>query len=136
MPDLQLIVTDERQFLRTVDWNLFQLFLEIVQSGGISAAARSGLYVALRARGVLVGLVAVEFNASGGFREHQSEVVHGLSEPFGIAIDNARMFRGIRTLAADEERSRIARDLHDLVIQHHNRHPCRLLHHHLLHLLR
>ena len=40
MPDLQLIVTDERQFLRTVDWNLFQLFLEIVQSGGISAAAR------------------------------------------------------------------------------------------------
>jgi DNA-binding transcriptional LysR family regulator len=40
MPDLQLIVTDERQFLRTVDWNLFQLFLEIVESGGISAAAR------------------------------------------------------------------------------------------------
>jgi DNA-binding transcriptional LysR family regulator len=40
MPDLQLIVTDERQFLRTVDWNLFQLFLEIVHSEGISAAAR------------------------------------------------------------------------------------------------
>ncbi|MFZ9629781.1 MAG: GAF domain-containing sensor histidine kinase [Ilumatobacteraceae bacterium] len=80
---------------------------------GISPIARSGLYVALRARGALVGLVAVEFNSSGGYREHQSEVVHGLSEPFGIAIDNARMFRGIRTLAADEERSRIARDLHD-----------------------
>ena len=40
MPDLQVIVTDERQFLRTVDWNLFQLFLDIVHSGGISATAR------------------------------------------------------------------------------------------------
>lgn len=40
MPDFQVIVADERQFLRTVDWNLFQLFLDIVHSGGISAAAR------------------------------------------------------------------------------------------------
>jgi DNA-binding transcriptional LysR family regulator len=40
MPDLQLIPADERHFLRNVDWNLFSLFLEIVRSGGISAAAR------------------------------------------------------------------------------------------------
>ena len=86
---------------------------DMVLGRGASPVARSGLYVGLRARGSLVGLVAVEFNAAGGYREHQSEVVHGLSEPFGIAIDNARMFRSIRTLAADEERSRIARDLHD-----------------------
>jgi DNA-binding transcriptional LysR family regulator len=39
-PSLTLIHEDERRFVRTVDWNLFSLFLEIVSSGGISAAAR------------------------------------------------------------------------------------------------
>ncbi len=40
MPNLKLISQDERHFVRTVDWNLFGLFLEIVNSRGISAAAR------------------------------------------------------------------------------------------------
>lgn len=40
MADLHIIVPDERHFARNVDWNLFHLFVEIVQSGGISAAAR------------------------------------------------------------------------------------------------
>ncbi len=81
--------------------------------GGVSASARSGLYAALRARGALVGLIAVEADQPDSFGQQQAEIVHGLTEPFGIAIDNARMFGRIRTLAADEERSRIARDLHD-----------------------
>lgn len=40
MPKLNLTPPDERNFVRNVDWNLFGLFLEIVNSGGISAAAR------------------------------------------------------------------------------------------------
>lgn len=40
MADLHIIAPDERHFARNVDWNLFHLFVEIVQSGGISAAAR------------------------------------------------------------------------------------------------
>lgn len=88
---------------------------EIPPGGGVTPHARSGLYSALRARGALVGVVVVECNEPAAFGQQQSEVVHGLSEPFGIAIDNARMFLRIRTLAADEERSRIARDLHDHV---------------------
>jgi len=87
----------------------------LADGGGVSPSARSGLYAALRARGALVGFIAVEASQPHAFGQQQSEVVHGLTEPFGIAIDNARMFRRIRTLAADEERSRIARELHDHV---------------------
>ena len=82
---------------------------------GVSAGAKCGLYAALRARGALVGFIAVESSFIGAFGQQQAEIVHGLTEPFGIAIDNARMFHRIRTLAADEERSRIARELHDHV---------------------
>ncbi len=82
---------------------------------GVAPQAKCGLYAALRARGALVGFIAVESSSIGAFGQQQAEIVHGLTEPFGIAIDNARMFRRIRTLGADEERSRIARELHDHV---------------------
>ena len=88
---------------------------QLNEGEGVAPGARCGLYAALRARGALVGFIAVESSTTGSFDQQQSEIVHGLAEPFGIAIDNARMFRRIRTLAADEERTRIARELHDHV---------------------
>lgn len=76
-------------------------------------SARSGLYAAMRARGSVVGLIAVESDEPDHFGQQQAEVLHGLTEPFGIAIDNARLFQRLRIVSADEERNRIARDLHD-----------------------
>ncbi len=80
---------------------------------GVAPNAGSGLYGALRARGSLVGLIAVESERPSAFGAQDAEILHGLTEPFGIAIDNARLFRRLRTAGADEERIRIARDLHD-----------------------
>jgi len=82
---------------------------------GVAPTARSGVYAALRARGALVGLLAIEDDEPSGFTSPHTELVHGLAEPLGIAIDNARLFKGIRAMAADEERNRIARELHDHV---------------------
>ena len=41
----------------------------------------------------------------------------GFVEPAALAIDNARWFGRLRTVGADEERTRIARDLHDRIGQ-------------------
>lgn len=79
----------------------------------LAPMARSGLYAALRARGSIVGLIAVESLEPHHFGQQQAEILHGLAEPFGIAIDNARLFQRLRIVSADEERNRIARDLHD-----------------------
>ena len=79
----------------------------------LAAGTGSGIYAAMRARGAVVGLIAVESSQRGRFDEQHAEVLHGLAEPFGIAIDNARLFRRLRLASADEERNRIARDLHD-----------------------
>ncbi|MEZ5218147.1 MAG: GAF domain-containing sensor histidine kinase [Ilumatobacteraceae bacterium] len=82
---------------------------------GLSDNARSGLYAPLRARGSLVGLLAVEANRPTHFVQKHSDTLNSVIETFGIAIDNARLFRRLRSVGADEERSRIARELHDRI---------------------
>ncbi len=84
---------------------------------GLHPDMRCGLYSALHARGALIGLIAVESRAPGPFPATDVELLNGLVEPFGVSIDNARWFARLRTIGADEERSRIARDLHDQIGQ-------------------
>lgn len=88
---------------------------DIEEGTGMAPTARSGVYTALRARGTVTGALVVESASTDGFTQQHVEILHGLAEAFGIAVDNARLFRRIRTATADEERSRIARDLHDQV---------------------
>ena len=84
---------------------------------GLAPSTRAGLYSALRARGALIGLIAVEATVPRRFTPKEVELLNGLVEPLGIAIDNARWFARLRSIGADEERSRIARDLHDQIGQ-------------------
>lgn len=80
---------------------------------GLAPSSRSGLYVRLTARNELVGLVAVERRDAEPYGERHVEIMETLSQQMAIALDNARWFARIGTLAAEQERSRIARDLHD-----------------------
>lgn len=84
---------------------------------GFVELARSGLYMALRARGALVGLLALEDAAPGVYGTEQSELIENLSNVLALSIDNARWFGRLRTLGAEAERARIARELHDRVAQ-------------------
>jgi signal transduction histidine kinase len=85
--------------------------------GGLSGRAGSGVYSVLSARGSIIGLLAVEHSTPGQFTDRDVEVVSGFVEPAALAIDNARWFTRLRTVGADEERTRIARDLHDRIGQ-------------------
>ena len=84
---------------------------------GLSPSSKSALYVPLQARGAAIGLLAMETRQPGGLGERDVVLVESLAEQAALAIDNARWFAKLRTVGADEERTRIARDLHDRVGQ-------------------
>lgn len=84
---------------------------------GFSPRSAAGIYLPLLARDRRIGLLAVEAHSADTFTERDQRLLEGFVEPVALAIDNARWFGRIRTVGADEERNRIARDLHDRVGQ-------------------
>jgi signal transduction histidine kinase len=84
---------------------------------GLSPRSGSGVYAPLRARSRLVGLLAVERRVAGSLDQHDLTLMDGVAEQAALAVDNARWFSRLRRVGADEERNRIARDLHDRVGQ-------------------
>ena len=61
--------------------------------------------------------MAVEHADADHFSARDSELLDGFVTPAALAIDNALWFNRLRTVGADEERTRIARDLHDRIGQ-------------------
>jgi signal transduction histidine kinase len=84
---------------------------------GLGPRSGSGMYAVLPARGSVIGLLAIEHRDDRHFSDRDVELLRGFVEPVGLAIDNARWFGRLRTVGADEERTRIARDLHDRIGQ-------------------
>ncbi len=84
---------------------------------GFHVDSQSALYLPLLARGVLIGVLAIESDKERFFGERDEDVVGAFCEPAALALDNSRQFARLRTVGADEERTRIARDLHDRIGQ-------------------
>ncbi len=84
----------------------------------VSERSGSGLYVRLVAQSVDVGLIALEHKESERFTSRDAELLEGMSEVLGLTLANARSFNRLRSLTAAEERSKIARDLHDRLGQY------------------
>jgi signal transduction histidine kinase len=78
----------------------------------------SGLYTRLVVSGADIGLLALEHAELDEYGEIDAELLRGMSDVLALTLANARSFRRLRSLAAAEERSRIARDLHDRLGQY------------------
>jgi signal transduction histidine kinase len=79
---------------------------------------RSFLGVPILVRDEVFGNLYLTDKASADeFSDVDEELVVGLATAAGIAIDNARLHARVQELALVDERARIARDLHDTVIQ-------------------
>ena len=91
----------------------------LLVDGGPGLAPRmySGIYTVLLARGSVIGLVSLEHPEASHFTQRDVELLEGFAEPAALALDNARWFGRLRTVGAEEERTRIARDLHDRIGQ-------------------
>jgi len=78
----------------------------------------SFLGVPIRLRGVVYGNLYLTDKADGQvFTDVDQELAVGLAAAAGLAIENARLHEQARLAGLLEERERIARDLHDDVIQ-------------------
>lgn len=84
---------------------------------GFDGRSGSGLYATLSARGSIMGLIALEHREPNRFDHRAGGLLSGFVPPLSLALDNARWFARLRTVGADEERTRIARDLHDRIGQ-------------------
>jgi signal transduction histidine kinase len=79
---------------------------------------RSFLGVPILVRDEVFGnLYLTDKTSAAEFSEVDEELVVGLAAAAGVAIDNARLHARVQDLALVDERARIARDLHDTVIQ-------------------
>ena len=79
---------------------------------------KSFLGVPIRVRDEVFGnLYLTDKSTAEVFTDIDVELVVGLAAAAGIAIENARLHARVQELALVEDRERIARDLHDTVIQ-------------------
>jgi PAS domain S-box-containing protein len=82
-----------------------------------SLQIRSMLAVPLRRRGTVVGVLEALNKAAGSFDSNDCLLLETLANPAATAIENARLYDEARQSAAEAERSRLARELHDAVSQ-------------------
>ncbi len=79
---------------------------------------RSFLGVPIRVRNEVFGnLYLTDKTSAEVFTDVDEELVVGLATAAGVAIENARLHTRVREFALVQDRERIARDLHDTVIQ-------------------
>jgi len=83
--------------------------------GTLWRMAGHGVYHALRARGQVLGFIAGEWTQGRSATVAEREAIVGVADALALALDNARIFARLAERVARDERSRVARELHDRV---------------------
>lgn len=89
---------------------------EVLRIPDLSATSNrvgSGMYARLIVNGRDKGLVGIERNVPAAYSPGDAVMLGGMADVLALTLSNARSFGHLRSLAATEERGRIARDLHD-----------------------
>ena len=88
--------------------------LEWLAQARIESAALAPLTVKDQVAGTLV---LIKEHGKGGFDQSDLDLLVAFADQAAIAIENARLYEEAHQVAASQERSRLARDLHDAVTQ-------------------
>jgi signal transduction histidine kinase len=78
---------------------------------------RSWMGVPLLVKERAIGLLSLSHDSPNHYTPRHASLALAIASQAAIAIENARLYEGVRRLAALEERQRLARELHDSVSQ-------------------
>jgi len=78
---------------------------------------RSELAIPLRLAHQVIGTLDVHSTERDAFNAEDILIIQSLGDQIAVAIENARLYNNSRKLAVLEERTRLARELHDSVTQ-------------------
>jgi signal transduction histidine kinase/streptogramin lyase len=78
---------------------------------------RSELTVPVMVKGQVIGVLDVQSDRPNAFDETDLAVLQSLAHQVGAAVENVQLYEQGQRAAVMEERSRLARDLHDAVTQ-------------------
>lgn len=78
---------------------------------------RSWLWVPLLSKDQVIGVLSLSHRRPHAFSERLAQLVLTIAHQLAIAIENARLYERSRETAAEAERNRLARELHDSVTQ-------------------
>lgn len=83
----------------------------------LEADTRSVLAVLLPGSSQNMGIMLAQSKSSAAYSEEDEEILEMLAAHAATAIENAQLYQGAQRAAADEERRRLSRHLHDSVTQ-------------------
>ncbi len=87
------------------------------QAGLLVKGVKSWMWVPLAIKGRLIGVIGVAHAERNYFTAHDADLALTVANQAAITMVNAELYENAQTLAALQERQRLARNLHDAVNQ-------------------